>query len=139
MQAVSRSVIRSLVSVASRRAVMGRIRVAKVAPAAPMWKRLQAVSFAPKRFFASAHHGLAESEVTERILNVVKGFEKVDPAKVNVKSHFLNDLGLDSLDAVEVVMALEEEFVIEIPDSEAEKIQSVTDAVNYIVTHPQAK
>jgi NADH dehydrogenase (ubiquinone) 1 alpha/beta subcomplex 1, acyl-carrier protein len=94
---------------------------------------------AQTRFYSAAHHKLSESEVTERVLNVVKGFEKVDPAKVSAKSHFVSDLGLDSLDAVEVVMALEEEFVIEIPDSEAEKIQSVADAVNYISTHPQAK
>lgn len=49
------------------------------------------------------------------------------------------DLGLDSLDAVEVVMAIEDEFAIEIPDAEADKILSVEDAVKYIAAHPQAK
>ena len=47
--------------------------------------------------------------------------------------------GLDSLDAVEMVMAFEEEFVIEIPDAEADKITSCKDAIDYIVTHPNAK
>ena len=52
---------------------------------------------------------------------------------------FQKDLGLDSLDTVEVVMALEEEFAIEIPDSEADKILSCTDAISYVASHPMAK
>lgn len=82
---------------------------------------------------------LDRKEVTERVLAVLKGFEKVDAAKLNPAAHFSNDLGLDSLDAVEVCMALEEEFCISIPDAEAEKILSVEDAVNFVATHPQAK
>ncbi len=54
-------------------------------------------------------------------------------------SSFGGDLGLDSLDAVEVVMAFEEEFSVEIPDAEADKIASVADAVEYLAAHPQAK
>ncbi|MCH84466.1 acyl carrier protein mitochondrial-like, partial [Trifolium medium] len=50
-----------------------------------------------------------------------------------------NDLGLDSLDAVEIVMALEEEFGFEIPDNEADKINSINLAVDFIASHPQAK
>ena len=73
------------------------------------------------------------------MLSVIKGFEKVDQAKVTPTAHFSNDLGLDSLDAVEVCMALEEEFSLLIPDAEAEKILSVEDAVNFVATHPQAK
>ena len=52
---------------------------------------------------------------------------------------FQKDLGLDSLDTVELVMALEEEFAVEIPDSEADKIASCADAIGYISTHPMAK
>ena len=59
--------------------------------------------------------------------------------KVTPTSVFSDDLGLDSLDAVEVVMAIEDEFVIEIPDAEADKIASIEDAVKYIASHPQAK
>lgn len=58
--------------------------------------------------------------------------------QVTPKAHFLNDLGLDSLDSVEVVMALEEEFKFEIPDNEADKILSVDQAVDFIASHPQA-
>ena len=59
--------------------------------------------------------------------------------QVNVKSHFVNDLGLDSLDTVELVMAFEEEFVLTIPDDVAEKILTCEDAIKFISQHPQAR
>jgi len=77
-------------------------------------------------------------QVTERVLSVVKDFGKVEEGKLSPTAHFNKDLGLDSLDAVEVVMALEEEFAIEIPDAEADRILSVGDAVTYITAHPHA-
>ena len=54
-------------------------------------------------------------------------------------SSFSADLGLDSLDTVEVVMAMEEEFAVEIPDAEADKIQSIPEAVSYLAANPSAK
>lgn len=59
--------------------------------------------------------------------------------QVTPTAHFQNDLGLDSLDTVEIVMALEEEFGFEIPDSDADKISTITHAVELISSHPQAK
>lgn len=59
--------------------------------------------------------------------------------QVTPNAHFQNDLGLDSLDTVEIVMALEEEFAFEIPDNEADKISSIDLAVAFIASHPQAK
>lgn len=59
--------------------------------------------------------------------------------QVTPKAAFQGDLGLDSLDTVEIVMAFEEEFSVEIPDGEADKIQSVADAIEYLSGHPQAK
>ena len=56
-------------------------------------------------------------------------------SEIKLDSRFIEDLGADSLDIVELVMAMEEEFEIEIPDEEAENIKSVGDAVNYINTH----
>ncbi|XP_010553850.1 PREDICTED: acyl carrier protein 2, mitochondrial-like [Tarenaya hassleriana] len=82
---------------------------------------------------------LDKSDVSDRVISVVKNFQKVDPSKVTPDSNFQSDLGLDSLDTVEVVMALEEEFGFEIPDNEADKIQTVGHAVEYIASHPQAK
>lgn len=82
---------------------------------------------------------LDASEVTDRILSVVKNFDQVDPSKVTPEVKFADDLGLDSLDIVEVVMAIEDEFAIEIPDQEADKISSIGEAVEYISSHPMAK
>lgn len=59
--------------------------------------------------------------------------------QVSPSANFEKDLGLDSLDVVELVMALEEEFGVEIPDAEADKIASVSDAVNYLMSNPLAK
>ncbi|KAJ1636234.1 mitochondrial acyl carrier protein [Pavlovales sp. CCMP2436] len=82
---------------------------------------------------------LDRADVTDRVLGVVKSFEKVDPSKVTTKSHFVSDLGLDSLDTVEVVMAFEDEFTLEIEDKEAEKLQTCDDAINFVCAHPHAK
>ena len=82
---------------------------------------------------------LPPAEVEERVLSVIKNFDKVDPSKVQPTLKFGDDLGLDSLDSVEVVMAIEDEFAIEIPDAEADRIGSVGDAVEYIAAHPMAK
>jgi len=89
------------------------------------------------RSFAEGTY-LNKDDVTERVLSVVKNFDKADPAKVTPSSHFQKDLGMDSLDTVEVVMAFEEEFGVEIPDAEADKILSTSDAITYIAAHPQA-
>ncbi|GFH60158.1 mitochondrial acyl carrier protein [Chaetoceros tenuissimus] len=82
---------------------------------------------------------LDSKEVTDRVVAVVKNFDKVDPTKVTPAAKFEADLGLDSLDSVEVVMAIEDEFAIEIPDAEADKILSIENAVEYIAGHPMAK
>ncbi|EME80910.1 uncharacterized protein MYCFIDRAFT_61135 [Pseudocercospora fijiensis CIRAD86] len=97
-----------------------------------------ATRIAAVRCYASAS-GLRQEEVTGRILDLLKNFDKVqDPSKLSASSHFTNDLGLDSLDTVEVVMAIEEEFSIEIPDKEADAIHSVSQAVDYIMKQPDA-
>ncbi|XP_027347381.1 acyl carrier protein 1, mitochondrial-like [Abrus precatorius] len=91
------------------------------------------------RFMSS--HGddhLTKEVVIERVVAVVKDFPKVDPSKVTPDVHFQKDLGLDSLDNVEIVMALEEEFKLEIPDKEADKIDSCHLAIEYISNHPMA-
>ncbi|KAH7107024.1 acyl carrier protein [Auriculariales sp. MPI-PUGE-AT-0066] len=83
--------------------------------------------------------GPDKDQIQARILDVLKSFEKVDPAKLTTGSSFANDLGLDSLDAVEVVMAIEEEFNIEIPDAEADAITTVQQAIDYIGKTPEAQ
>ncbi|KAH6677809.1 acyl carrier protein [Plectosphaerella plurivora] len=88
----------------------------------------------------SAGGALTQNEVESRITTLLGGFDKVnDPKNITPTAHFANDLGLDSLDTVEVVMAIEEEFSIEIPDKEADNIHSVEKAVEYILNQPDAQ
>ncbi|KAG6065411.1 Acyl carrier protein, mitochondrial [Claviceps aff. humidiphila group G2b] len=83
--------------------------------------------------------GLKKEEVEGRIMSLLQGFDKVnDVSNIKPVAHFANDLGLDSLDTVEVVMAIEEEFSIEIPDKDADSIHSVEQAVEYILSQPDA-
>ncbi len=72
------------------------------------------------------------SDVLERVKKVVVEQLSVDESAVTPEASFIADLGADSLDTVELVMAFEEEFGCEIPDEEAEKIATVQDAVTYI-------
>lgn len=78
---------------------------------------------------------VATNNVEERVKQIIVEQLGVDAAEVNPAAHFVNDLGADSLDTVELVMALEEEFDTEIPDEQAEKIQTVGQAVDYIKAH----
>ena len=75
------------------------------------------------------------SAIDKRIKEIVAEQLGVDEAQVTNEASFMDDLGADSLDTVELVMALEEEFDIEISDEDAEKIQSVQDAIDYITDH----
>lgn len=70
--------------------------------------------------------------IEERVKKIIVDQLGADAAQVKPEASFIEDLGADSLDTVELVMALEEEFDIEIPDEEAEKINTVGDAVNFI-------
>jgi len=72
------------------------------------------------------------SETTDKIKKIVAEHLGVDIAKVNNESSFVDDLGADSLDQVELVMAFEEEFGVEIPDDAAEKIVTVQNAVDFV-------
>ena len=75
------------------------------------------------------------SDVADRVKKIVVERLSVEEDKVVEAASFVDDLGADSLDTVELVMALEEEFETEIPDEEAEKITTVKEAVDYIEAH----
>ena len=77
--------------------------------------------------------------VEENVKRIIVEQLGVDAEQVTEGAKFVDDLGADSLDTVELVMALEEEFSIEIPDEDAEKIASVGDAINYINTHGKSE
>jgi len=74
-------------------------------------------------------------EVTEKVKAIISEQLGVDEAEVTTGASFVDDLGADSLDRVELVMALEEAFDLEIPDEDAEKIGTVQDAIDYVEKH----
>ena len=75
---------------------------------------------------------MSSEEIFEKVKGIIVEQLGVAEASVTLEASFIDDLGADSLDIVELIMALEEEFDIEIPDAEAEKIVTVRDAVEYI-------
>jgi len=70
--------------------------------------------------------------IEERVKNIIIDQLSVEPEKVNPTASFIEDLGADSLDIVELVMTMEEEFDLDIPDEDAEKIKTVDDVIKYI-------
>ena len=75
---------------------------------------------------------MSSEEIFEKIKNIIVDLLQVPADSVTLESHFIDDLGADSLDLVELIMGIEEEFNIEIPDGEAEKVVTVGDVVEYI-------
>jgi acyl carrier protein len=78
---------------------------------------------------------MSEGSISDRVKKIVVEHLGVDDKKVSDGASFVDDLGADSLDTVELVMAFEEEFGCEIPDDAAEKILTIQDAINYIKEH----
>jgi acyl carrier protein len=76
-----------------------------------------------------------DNSIEKRVVKIVAEQLGIDEADVKPESSFVDDLGADSLDTVELVMALEEEFDCEIPDEDAEKIATVQQAIDYIEAH----
>ncbi|KKY34070.1 putative acyl carrier protein [Diaporthe ampelina] len=144
------AVLRSAASAAARRSaavatsrsfssVVSRPTLAaSKAVASPVLPVSRVAGWTAVRCYA-AGSGLSKEDVEGRITSLLAGFDKVnDPSNIKPTAHFANDLGLDSLDTVEVVMAIEEEFSIEIPDKDADAIHSVDKAVEYILSQPDA-
>ena len=75
---------------------------------------------------------MSSEEIFEKIKNIIVEQLQVSETVITEEASFIDDLGADSLDLVELIMALEEEFGIEIPDTDAEKVVTVGDVVNYI-------
>ncbi|KAG0141640.1 hypothetical protein CROQUDRAFT_663602 [Cronartium quercuum f. sp. fusiforme G11] len=124
---------------APRNAFYSTKLAAPLRPAGLFLARSQSANLLPQQQIRFGSSGsLGKEDIQRRILEVLSTFEKCDPAKINPTASFTSDLGLDSLDAVEVVMAIEEEFSIEIPDEEADKITTVSEAISYIERTPEA-
>ena len=80
---------------------------------------------------------MTTATIEQKVKNIIADQLGVGEEEIKPTASFIEDLGADSLDIVELVMAMEEEFEVEIPDEEAENIKTVGDAINYITSHQQ--
>uniref|UniRef100_A0A8C2IVE4 Acyl carrier protein n=1 Tax=Cyprinus carpio TaxID=7962 RepID=A0A8C2IVE4_CYPCA len=100
----------------------------------PRWTQLVRIS--GPSVHQCRHYGdlppLTLENIEERVMYVLKLYDKISPEKLQSSSHFMKDLGLDSLDQVEIIMAMEDEFGFEIPDAEAEKLMTPAEIVQFI-------
>lgn len=78
---------------------------------------------------------MSSEEIFDKVKEIIIEQLGVTESSITMEASFIDDLGADSLDIVELIMALEEEFDIEIPDADAEKVVTVTDVVDYIKDH----
>ncbi len=76
-----------------------------------------------------------KASIEKKVKEMIVDSLGIDPEKINNESSFVDDLGADSLDTVELVMAFEEEFGVEIPDEDAEKLTTVGEAIGYLEKH----
>ena len=82
---------------------------------------------------------MSDKSIEEKVKDIIVEQLGVNPEQVTPQASFIEDLGADSLDTVELVMAFEEEFNVEVPDEDAEKLQTVGDVVTYITEKTSAK
>ncbi|XP_034942112.1 acyl carrier protein, mitochondrial isoform X1 [Chelonus insularis] len=94
-------------------------------PQVSCWTTYRYYSYRPRQ-------KMPEEKIRERVMKVVAAYDKISADKLTLESHFINDLGLDSLDHVEVIMAVEDDFGFEIPDVDAEKLMTPAALVRYI-------
>ncbi|XP_075220276.1 NADH dehydrogenase (ubiquinone) acyl carrier protein isoform X2 [Lycorma delicatula] len=127
---VNRNILRTNICKASVLAVSQKCIHSRLIPCTSSIPS-QSLNSTPNRCYS---HGppLDLEMIRDRVLLVLKLYDKVNPEKLTVDSHFMNDLGLDSLDHVEVIMAMEDEFGFEIPDQDAERLLKPGDIIRYI-------
>nr|XP_016993224.2 acyl carrier protein, mitochondrial isoform X2 [Drosophila takahashii] len=130
---IARSCSRLAATLAPRRIASGALDQSQ---ASRMMHRIAVPSVASQlsqKFAVRSYSAKSTIEdIKFRVLKVVSAYDKVTADKLNIESHFINDLGLDSLDHVEVIMAMEDEFGFEIPDSDAEKLLKPADIIKYV-------
>ncbi|XP_038220725.1 acyl carrier protein, mitochondrial isoform X1 [Zerene cesonia] len=87
---------------------------------------------ASRQYATGPVHKVTQQDIADRVMKVIKAYDKLTSVQLSLESHFIQDLGLDSLDHVEVIMAMEDEFGFEIPDGDAERLLRPKDIVQYI-------
>ncbi|XP_072988667.1 acyl carrier protein 3, mitochondrial [Typha latifolia] len=90
------------------------------------------------RYMCISSKKTSSEHIMARVLQLVKKYDKIDGTKVTESADFQKDLCLDSLDRVELIMAVEQEFSIEIPDDKADKLSCCSDVVKYILSEAQS-
>src|SRR5881392_330273 len=93
----------------------------------------------PARVTPTEQIFMAEKSIEEKVKDIIVEQLGVNPEQVTPQASFIEDLGVDSLDIVELVMAFEEEFSVEVPDEDAEKLQTVGDVIKYIQERAKPK
>ena len=78
-------------------------------------------------------------DIKERVIQLIIEHLELDPADVVPEAHFIDDLGISSMDLWELVLVMEDEFGLEVPDEDLEKIGTIQDAINFITAHAEAK
>ncbi|CAG7706900.1 unnamed protein product [Allacma fusca] len=133
MEFLSKNILQSQARSASSLFVMGNPVVSKDCRSLFPKKNLLPVesNVQQVRSFAKAAQLTLET-IREQVLGVCKQHEKVDAGRLTLNSHFLNDLGLDSLDHIEIIMAIEDEFGFEIPDVESDRLLTPADIAKYV-------
>jgi acyl carrier protein len=91
-----------------------------------------AAELIPRATNTNRTNSMAEKSIEEKVKDIIVEQLGVNPEQVTPQASFIEDLGADSLDIVELVMAFEEEFGVEVPDEDAEKLQTVGDVIKYI-------
>ncbi|CAN6610598.1 acyl carrier protein, mitochondrial [Trichomonascus vanleenenianus] len=133
---LARSIIRSA---RLARPVLARSISLAVRPAVVRKQQTLKSNWGQVRFYGGLPPPLTREFVEERIVDLLKCFDKItEPEKITPAANFVADLGLDSLDVVECLFFIEEEFGIEMPEDEANEIKTVGQAIDYILAQPDA-
>jgi len=101
----------------------------------PVWNLQGTPASSGVRITADGDYNVNHEQISTKLNGIIAESLGVSADEIQVSSSFIEDLGADSLDIVELVMAIEKEFSIEIPDEDAEKIATVQDAVSYVGNH----
>ncbi|KAJ8770562.1 hypothetical protein K2173_018053 [Erythroxylum novogranatense] len=115
-----------------RNAILSHVRLSGSSRQGLCTQRVNVFTKLHQKMYASTV--TRDDQIMNRVIEVVKKFDRIDATKVTETADFQKDLSLDSLDRVELVMALEQEFSIEIPDEKADKLTCCADVAKYIVS-----
>ena len=136
----SAKAVKSLVPSTPRSITTASKTTLKIVPSAFTNKNLNFINNPNDQlsFLRRNYSSLSKEDVTKRVYAVLDGFAKQKNNEITAQANFATDLGLDSLDVVEALVAIEEEFDFEIPDADADNMKTVGQVIDFILAHPEA-